>query len=84
MNDRKRLFKQIQVLSFAVYEAALYLDGHPNDKCALDYYKKKRAFLSELYARYEKHYGPLTLFSDDSCEHWRWTESPWPWEYESE
>ena len=42
MNDKKRLLKQIRVLSFTVYEAALYLDGHPQDKCALAYYRKKK------------------------------------------
>ena len=37
MNDRRKLMRQIQVFSFAVYEAALYLDSHPDDKRAMEY-----------------------------------------------
>ena len=81
MSDRSKLFKQIQMYSFSVYEAALYLDGHPKDRRALEYYRQQKAILSELYAKYEKHYGPLTLCGNECENEWKWTDSPWPWEY---
>ena len=84
MNDRKKLFKQIQVYSFAVYETALYLDGHPNDCRALEYYRKKKEILSELCAKYEKLYGPLTIRGNDCDDEWKWTAFPWPWELDSD
>lgn len=84
MCERKKLFKQIQIYSFAVYEAALYLDGHPKDRRALEYYHKKNEILSELCAKYEKLYGPLTIQGNECEDEWKWTSSPWPWEYESD
>ena len=82
MNDQRKLFRQIQVFSFAVYEAALYLDGHPCDKRAIEYYNKYNSRLLELKDRYEKSFGPLTINGNDGCK-WKWTEAPWPWEYDS-
>lgn len=79
MNDRRKLMRQIQVISFAVYEAALYLDGHPKDKRAMEYYNKYNAKLAELTERYEKSFGPLTIHGN--CAHeWKWVDAPWPWE----
>lgn len=83
MNEQKKLFKTIRAYSFAVYEAALYLDGHPDDKRALGYYAKYSDRLKEAAARYEKRYGPLTLFGAGGTDEWTWTATPWPWEYDS-
>ena len=82
MLDQKKLERQIQVYSFAVYEAVLYLDGHPCDKKAIEYYNKYNSRLCELREQYEKRYGPLTINGNHDSK-WKWTESAWPWEYES-
>ena len=82
MNDKIRYKRQLQAESFAVTEAALYLDGHPHDKAAMDYYNKHNARLKSLAAKYEKEFGPLTMFSNNSCT-WEWTADVWPWEYEA-
>lgn len=82
MNEEKRLMRQIQIYSFAVYEAVLYLDSYPDDKRALAYYNKKRARLDELRSHYEKRYGPLTPY-DNEGDDWKWTANAWPWEYGS-
>lgn len=80
MNEQKRLMRQIQVFSFAVYEAALYLDGHPHDKRAIEYYNRYQRKLAELTEKYERHFGPLTIRGNNSSE-WKWTNGAWPWEY---
>ena len=38
--SREKLLRQIQIYSFAVYDALLYLDSHPSSKEALDFYNK--------------------------------------------
>lgn len=81
-SEQKQLFKQIQMYSFAVLEAALYLDGHPDCTHALEYYNKYNAKLSELYKKYEECHGPLTIFGNVD-DRWTWCESAWPWEYDS-
>lgn len=83
MNEEKRLMRQIQMLSFALYEATLYLDGHPNDRRALEYYAGHQKKLSELKNRYEREYGPLTI-NTAVGDSWKWVSGPWPWEYSCE
>ena len=38
MNTHKN--SSLHALAFALYETALYLDGHPNDRWAIEYYDK--------------------------------------------
>ena len=83
MNEQKKLFRMIQNESFAVYETALYLDGHPGSRRALEYFNKHNSRLAELTEKYENKYGPLTFKGNDSSDRWKWVDSPWPWEYES-
>lgn len=83
MNSKTALLQEIRSEDFAVYEAALYLNGHPRCREALAYYKLHRDIAAELKAQYEALYGPLTIYGnyDENC--WRWVDSPWPWEKEA-
>ena len=40
MNDRQKALWKLQYMDFAIHETVLYLDGHPDNKKALEYYKK--------------------------------------------
>lgn len=81
MNDMKRRhMKQIQTYAFAVTEAVLYLDTHPEDKAALSYFDKYRKLLRESTRQYEEHYGPITADGTDTSRGWAWVLEPWPWE----
>ncbi|MBR6808121.1 MAG: spore coat protein CotJB [Clostridia bacterium] len=82
MTEQKILFRQIQLYKFAVHETILYLDGHPCDKKALEFYKKYNCKLSEMKKAYEDKYGPLTSFGNLQGT-WKWVECPWPWEIDS-
>lgn len=85
MNEQKpcrhELLEWINIVSFAVDEAKLFLDTHPCDQEALEYFeefKKQRIQALQEYARY---FGPLTLDSADSCsDYWKWIQEPWPWQ----
>ena len=68
--------------SFAVDDVKLYLDTHPRDQEALDFfyeYNKKR---NQLLKEYAKYYGPLTVDTAvPSCsDRWNWIQEPWPWQ----
>jgi len=82
MNQRSQLLNQIQAHDFAIYETALYLDGHPNCKRALAFYNKEKELVSALKREYEQKFGPLTIYSNNSNDTWYWVDSPWPWEME--
>lgn len=79
---RKELLDYINQVSFAVDDVLLFLDTHPNNEDALNYfyeYSKKRRKALEEYATY---YGPLTIDSTvESCtDRWNWIQEPWPWQ----
>ena len=82
-DDRSALLHRIQAEDFALYEVALYLDGHPNCKKALRFFEEHQKIAAELKAAYVMHFGPLTLCDAHSAENWQWTEGPWPWEKEA-
>ena len=52
--DRSALLRRIQAEDFALYEVALYLDGHPDCKKALRYYKEHKKLAAELKESYEE------------------------------
>jgi len=80
---RSALLKEIQAEDFAVYEAALYLNGHPTCHKAMAYYKEHRNTAIALRKEYESQFGPLTLYGNTDCNCWRWADCPWPWEKEA-
>ena len=75
---REEMLKKIKCYNFAVIELALYLDTHPNDERALCLHNSYNKTLKELKDKYQKVYGPLTIYFP--CNKWRWLEEPWPWE----
>ncbi len=83
MNHKSALLKEIQAEDFAVYEAALYLNGHPTCQEALNYYCQHRNASKTLKEQYESTYGPLTIYGNYDGNCWRWVDDPWPWEKEA-
>ena len=73
---------KLKQTSFALYETVLYLDGHPNDKEALDYYNVLVEELEGITEAYEEKFGPLTVYSNNNST-WAWVSGPWPWESEA-
>ena len=79
-NDSKRreMINNIKALDFAIIELGLYLDTHPEDQRALCMHRDYCKQVKDLKDKYQKMYGPLTIFYP--CNKWRWLEQPWPWE----
>lgn len=81
--ERDKLLKQLMVADFAMHETALFLDSHPNNKKALDYYKKVRDKREVLAEQYRKEFGPLTYY-EVRYNSWNWVDTPWPWQNKRE
>ena len=83
MDQKTALLKEIQAEDFALYETALYLNGHPTCQKALAHYCQHKKASLALREQFEEAFGPLTLYGnrDGSC--WHWVDSPWPWEKEA-
>ena len=80
--NRRQLLNHINQVSFAVDEVSLYLNTHPCDTEALEYFRKMSRQRNEALKEYSTAYGPLTIdTADDSCtERWNWINEPWPWQ----
>ena len=72
----------INEVSFAVDDIKLYLDTHPDDEKALDFFKEKSMIRNEALKAYAAQYGPLTIDTgNDTCSRQLdWVMQPWPWE----
>ncbi|MGN8630310.1 spore coat protein CotJB [Blautia sp. HCP3S3_G3] len=82
--NQKQLLQEINEVSFAVNDIHLFLDTHPCDKQAMDFFKTVASRRRELMTLYAREFGPLTV--DDALETdsdtWKWMEQPFPWEQE--
>mgnify|MGYP005809064953 FL=1 len=75
---RENMMMQIRELNFAIIELGLYLDTQPEDQRALYLHREYAKRLRDLKDKYQKMYGPLSIYYP--CNKWRWLEEPWPWE----
>ena len=76
--SQNELLNKISAAGFAMHEAALFLDTHPECPAALDYFTAMKAELKKLTDEYEKNYGALT-YSGVVGDTWNWVEGDWPW-----
>lgn len=74
------MLSDLQTVSFAIQELALYLDTHRDDDEALTLYRSMQKMYAQQKKEYEKKYGPLT-HEDGNSEGYQWLCDPWPWEY---
>lgn len=82
-SEQEKMLHDISVLSFVVVDLTLYLDTHPNDKEAMEYFNHYNNLYNRLSKEYAKRYEPLTIATidlDDCNKVWKWGLSPMPWE----
>lgn len=77
--NQKQLLMYIAQVSFALTEANLYLDTHPCDQDAMDYYRQVKKLRKEALEKYQSQFGPL-LNDGVRSDTWDWVDAPWPWE----
>ena len=82
MTEREILLKRVQICDFALLDAALFLDTHPDDADALAYYKKYLDMRRATVDHYQSQFGPLTKDAYDGGPRWTWVDGPWPWQME--
>lgn len=79
MSDMTNLLRNVQTAEFALVEANLFLDMHPADQNALDYFRKYQQIYEKAVEAYTTAYGPLTAMQYTGGR-WKWTDGPFPWE----
>lgn len=72
---------QLQTLSFALQELALYLDTHPEDEEALKLYREYQKLYAAANAEYSRTHSPMTHTMPVEHPTYTWLDEPWPWEF---
>ena len=78
---QKNCMTDLQALSFAIQELALYLDTHRDDREALELYRAYQQMYNKAKEEYGQKCGPLTHTTVTDSERYAWLDDPWPWEY---
>ncbi|MCM1325276.1 MAG: spore coat protein CotJB [Bacteroidales bacterium] len=80
MNNQEQMLKDIGIVSFVVVELTLYLDTHPFDRSAMEYFNHYNRIRTQLIKEFSQKYYPLTTDMADCSKDWRWGMAPLPWE----
>lgn len=67
-------------LPFMAWELRLYLDTHPNDKKALEAYRKVCEKLDSCVGACDT---MQNCMKGCDMSHWTWIDDPWPWQTEA-
>ena len=71
---------ELQTLSFAIQELALYLDTHRDDREALELYRNYQKMYRACVEEYRRKRGPMTHICPSDSASYDWLDDPWPWE----
>ena len=80
MNEKQKLMEAVYTNGFALDEARLFLDTHPDSRQALEFYRQKAELYRQAMELYEARFGPLRPENGAMGDQWGWGKGPWPWE----
>ncbi len=78
--SKDALLMAVNQAGFAVTEANLYLDTHPDDEEALNYFNQCNTLYNAAKQSYQEQFGLLNAFSEQERFSWDWNTAPMPWE----
>ena len=78
--NQKELYEWIMMLGFCAVDMMLYLDTHPDDEEALNYFNQCTALYNAAKQSYQEQFGLLNAFSEQERFSWDWNTAPMPWE----
>ncbi len=78
--DRCTALYEISMVDFLLMDMKLYLNTHPNDKNAIEYYQHYAKILKDLRDAYAANFGPLFAEQSNGSKEWDWCSEPHAWE----
>ena len=78
--NQKELYEWIMMLGFCAVDMKLYLDTHPDDEEALNYFNQCNTLYNAAKQSYQEQFGLLNAFSEQERFSWDWNTAPMPWE----
>ena len=80
MNQKEQLLNDIGIVEFVLVELTLYLDTHPMDKKAMEFFNHYVKIRNKMVHEFSRNFYPLTVNMAESNMEWRWGAAPLPWE----
>lgn len=80
MNNKEQLLHDIGIVGFVLVDLGLYLDTHPSDRSAMEYFNHYSRIKQQMTKEFSMKYYPLTMELAESSKDWRWGAAPLPWE----
>ena len=78
MSNKEQMLKDISIVDFILVEFALYLDTHPTDRNAMEYFNHYSRMKNQMVKEFSQKYFPLTKDLAESNKEWRWVATPLP------
>ena len=78
--NQKELYEWIMMLGFCAVDMMLYLDTHPDDEEALNYFNQCNTLYNAAKQSYQEQFGLLNAVSEQERFSWDWNTAPMPWE----
>lgn len=82
MGNKEQLLQDIGIVCFTLTELCLYLDTHPMDRSAMEYFNHYNRIKQQMVKEFSQKYYPLSLDQAECSKEWKWALSPMPWEGE--
>ena len=81
-SEQENMLRNIGIVDFVTVEMTEYLDTHPFDREAMEYFNHYNRMSNQAKKEYSEKFGPLTLALADTsnCGGWDWATLPMPWE----
>ncbi len=80
MSEAKKMLNEIGMIDFVVIEMTEYLDTHPKDKEAINYFNYYAKLKDKMMREFADKYWPLSLATaDNSKNEWSWVLQEPPW-----
>ncbi len=80
MSHKEQMLRDIGIVDFVLVELMLYLDTHPFDRNAMEYFNHYNRIKNQMEKEFSQKYYPLNKNLADSNKEWRWGMAPLPWE----
>lgn len=77
-----RMLNDIRIVDFVLVDLSLYLDTHPFDQEAMEYFNHYVRIKNKMSRDFSMRFFPLTTDQAESKKEWRWGTAPLPWEGE--
>ncbi len=82
MSQKEQMLHDIGIVDFVLVDLMLYLDTHPFDRSAMEYFNHYNRIKNQMVKEFSERFFPLTKDYAESDEEWRWGMAPLPWEGE--